>query len=85
MSAALFALPFNGCCLSPSPEPKPARLERGDRVVWAIDREEGWVISATADAVTICWDQTGYAVYSRCSLAARERIVAIEDDGEDWL
>jgi hypothetical protein len=26
------------------------------------------------------WDETGYAVYARCSLAARETIVAIKSE-----
>jgi hypothetical protein len=78
----MFALPF-GRCLSPSPEPKPRHLERGCRVVWTHDFEAGWVISLTPDAVTVWWDETGYCVYSRCSLAVQERIAVVDIDDEE--
>ena len=86
MSAATFAVPFYGRCVNPNPEPKPARLEAGRRVVWSADREEGTLLHVSAEWITVRWDESGIAVYSRCTLAARERVVVLETPAqEDWL
>jgi hypothetical protein len=79
-------LPFFGRCLHPQPEPTPARFETGRRVIWAADREEGTVLHVSPESITIRWDESGIAVYSRCTLAARERVVVLETErGGDWL
>jgi hypothetical protein len=86
MSAAGFALPFFGRCVSPQPEPTPARFEAGGRVVWSADREEGTLLHVSPESITVRWDQSGIAVYNRCTLAARERVVVLETTAvEDWL
>jgi hypothetical protein len=83
MSTALFALPFNGRCLSPNPEPAPRRFETGCRVCWIPDREEGTVVGLTLDAVAIEWDESEYCVYPLCGGAVRDRIAVLEQEG--WL
>ena len=86
MSVATFLLPFFGRCASPQPEPKPARFEAGRRVVWSADREEGTLLHVSPECITIRWDESGIAVYHRCTLAARERVVVLETPAqEDWL
>ena len=86
MSAVSFAVPFHGRCVSPNPEPMPARFEAGRRVVWSADREEGTLLQVTPECITVRWDESGIAVYNRCTLAARERVVVLETTtGEDWL
>jgi len=86
MSAAAFSLPFFGRCVSPQPEPTPARFEIGRRVVWSADREEGTLLHVSPESITVCWDESGIAVYNRCTLAARERVVVLETEGGgDWL
>ena len=85
MSAALFALPFDGRCLSPSPAPKPRRLEKGCRVVWLNDHDTGEVTGLIpGQAVAIQWDSTGrIEVYPLCSLAVRERIAVLDADTQE--
>jgi hypothetical protein len=86
MTMALFAVPFFGRCLSPQPEPKPTRFEAGRRVVWSADREEGTLLHVTPEFITVRWDESGIAVYNRCTLAARERVVVLETTtAEGWL
>ena len=86
MSAAAFAVPFYGRCVNPNPEPAPARFEIGRRVVWSADREEGTLLHVTPESITVRWDESGIAVYNRCTLAARERVVVLETVAqEDWL
>ena len=83
---ATFTVPFHGRCVSPNPEPAPARFEAGRRVVWSADREEGTLLQVTPESITVRWDESGIAVYNRCTLAARERVVVLETTtGEDWL
>lgn len=77
MSAALFAIPFSGRCVAPNPEPKPARFQKGARVVWLTDREEGFVGEVTDDAVCIHGDESSWAWYPLRSVAARERIMVL--------
>ena len=85
MSAA-FAVPFNGRCVSPNPEPKPAQFETGRRVVWSADREEGTLLHVSPEFITVRWDESGIAVYNRGTLAARERVVVLETaDREAWI
>jgi hypothetical protein len=79
-------LPFFGRCISPLPEPRPARFEAGRRVIWSADREEGTLLHVSPEFITVRWDESGIAVYNRCTLAARERVVVLETTtGEDWL
>ena len=78
MSALGFVAPFGCRCLHPLPEQKPARFEAGRRVVWATDREEGTLIHVSPESITVRWDESGIAVYSRCTLAARERVIVLE-------
>lgn len=86
MSALAFSLPFFGRCVSPNPEPKGPRFEVGRRVVWSADREEGTLIHVSPESITVRWDESGIAVYSRCTLAARERVIVLETiPQEDWL
>ena len=86
MSTPAFAVPCYGRCVSPNPEPKPARFETGCRVVWSADREEGTLIHVSPESITVRWDESGVAVYSRCTLAARERVVVLEmPTTEGWL
>jgi hypothetical protein len=78
MSTA-FCVPFpSSRCLSPLPEPREPRFEAGRRVVWSADREEGTLLHVSPESITVRWDESGIAVYSRCTLAARERIVLLE-------
>jgi hypothetical protein len=86
MSVATFSLPFFGRCVSPRPEPTPARFEAGRRVIWSADREEGTLLQVTPESITVRWDESGIAVYHRCTLAARERVIVLETNTvEDWL
>jgi hypothetical protein len=86
MSAAAFAVPFSGRCVSPSPEPAPVRFEVGRRVIWSADREEGTLLQVTPESITVRWDESGIAVYSRCTLAARERVIILETPTQEaWL
>ena len=78
MSAFAFSVPSFSRCISPLPEPKPARFEAGRRVIWSADREEGTLLHVSPEFITIRWDESGIAVYNRCTLAARERIVLLE-------
>ena len=83
---AAFSLPFHGRCVSPNPEPKPARFEAGRRVVWSADREEGTLLQVTPEFIAVRWDESGVAVYNRGTLAARERVVVLETaDREAWI
>jgi hypothetical protein len=77
-------VPFNGRCLVPLPVSEKPAFKKGIRVVWAGDQEEGTLLEATPDTLVVRWDETGYAVYARCSLAARETIVAIKSE-EAWV
>ena len=86
MSAATFSWPFPGRCVTPTPSPKPTRFETGRRVVWSADREEGTLLQVTPEFITIRWDESGIAVYSRCTLAARERVIVLETPiTEVWI
>jgi hypothetical protein len=79
-------LPFFGHCISPLPEPREPRFEAGRRVVWSADREEGTLLYVSPESITVRWDESGIAVYSRCTLAARERVVVLETvERRDWL
>jgi hypothetical protein len=81
-----FVVPFYGRCVSPNPEPTPARFETGRRVVWSADREEGTLLHVSPEFITVRWDESGIAVYNRCTLAARERVVVLETTtAEGWL
>jgi hypothetical protein len=81
-----FVVPFYGRCVSPNPEPTPARFETGRRVVWSADREEGTLLHVSPEFITVRWDESGIAVYHRCTLAARERVVVLETTtAEGWL
>jgi hypothetical protein len=81
-----FVVPFYGRCVSPNPEPTPARFEAGRRVVWSADREEGTLLHVSPESITVRWDESGIAVYNRCTLAARERVVVLETTtAEGWL
>ena len=84
MIALAFSMPFYGRCVSPNPEPQPARFEKGDRVIWLADREEGFVAAVTEYAVCIHWDESQWTGYPLHSVAARENIVVLgkEDDAE---
>jgi hypothetical protein len=83
---AAFSLPFHGRCVSPNPEPKPARFEAGRRVVWSADREEGTLLHVSPESITVRWDQSGIAVYNRCTLAASERVIVLETvNPEAWI
>ena len=86
MSALAFSVPFLGGCLSPLPEPKPECFEAGRRVVWSADREGGTLLHVSPESITVRWDESGIAVYNRCTLAARERVVVLgTEGGGDWL
>ena len=86
MSTAAFAVPFYGRCVSPNPEPTPARFETGRRVVWSADREEGTLLQVTPEFITVRWDESAIAVYNRCTLAARERVVVLDTtEWEAWI
>jgi hypothetical protein len=79
-------LPFFGRCISPLPEPREPRFEAGRRVVWSADREEGTLLQVTAEFITVRWDESGIAVYSRCTLAARERVITLETPTQEaWI
>lgn len=83
---ATLSLPFHGRCVSPNPEPAPARFETGCRVVWSADREEGTLLQVTPEFIAVRWDESGIAVYNRCTLAARERVVVLQTTTvEDWI
>ena len=87
MSALSFAVPFCGRCISPSPEPRPARFEVGARVVFLDDRDEGHVTGLIpGQAVAIRWENAGrIEVYALCS-GAIDRIAVLETErGGDWL
>ena len=71
-------LPFFGRCISPLPEPREPHFEAGRRVIWSADREEGILLHVSPEFITVRWDESGIAVYNRCTLAARERIVLLE-------
>ena len=85
--SADFAVPFpSSRCLSPLPEPREPCFETGRRVVWSADREEGTLLHVSPESITVRWDQSGIAVYNRCTLAARERVVVLETVNQgDWL
>ena len=86
MSAFAFSVPFFGRCISPLPEPKPERFEAGRRVVWSADREEGTLLHVSPESITVRWDESGIAVYNRCTLAARERVIVLETvNPEAWI
>ena len=86
MSAFAFSVPFFGRCISPLPEPKPERFEAGRRVVWSADREEGTLLHVSPESITVRWDESGIAVYDRCTLAARERVIVLETPTtEAWI
>ena len=86
MSAAAFAVPFYGRCVNPNPEPAPARFQAGRRVAWSADREEGTLIHVSPESITVRWDESGIAAYSRCTLAARERVVVLESPSQEaWI
>ena len=87
MSAFAFSVPFFSRCISPLPEPKPARFEAGRRVVWSADREEGTLLQVSPESITVRWDESGIAVYNRCTLAARERVVVLETVAKEdaWI
>ena len=79
-------LPFFGRCISPLPEPREPRFEAGRRVVWSADREEGTLIHVSPESITVRWDESGIAAYSRCTLAARERVVVLESPSQEaWI
>ena len=79
-------LPFFGRCISPLPEPREPRFEAGRRVVWSADREEGTLLHVSPESITVRWDESGIAVYSRCTLAASERVVVLETPTtEAWI
>ena len=79
-------LPFFGRCISPLPEPREPRFETGRRVVWSADREAGTLLHVSAESITVRWDESGIAVYSRCTLAASERVVVLETPPtEAWI
>jgi hypothetical protein len=85
-AAFAFAVPFCGRCVCPLPEPVAARFETGRRVVWSADREGGTLLHVSPESITVRWDESGIAVYNRCTLAARERVVVLETEGGgDWL
>ena len=79
MSAALFALPFDGRCLAPTPAPKPRHLEKGVRVAWQ-DGEQGTVGAVTPDALCVHWEQSASCWYPLNSIAATERIAVLETE-----
>jgi hypothetical protein len=72
------ALPFYGRCLHPQPEPKPARFEKGARVVWIPDHDEGEVTGVIPGlAVASAWDSTRRVEwYAMCS-GAMDRIATL--------
>ena len=82
-----FAVPFQGRCLSPSPEPRPARFEVGARVVFLDDRDEGYVTGLIpGQAVAIRWENArSIEVYSMFSGAMDRIAVLATDRGGDWL
>ena len=81
-----FAIPFFGRCVSPLPEPREPRFEAGRRVIWQADREEGTLLHVSPESITVRWDESGLQTYSRCTLAARERVVVLETPtSEGWL
>jgi hypothetical protein len=45
------------------------------------------LLHVSPESITVRWDESGIAVYSRCTLAARERIVILEtvNHEEAWL
>jgi hypothetical protein len=83
--SVLFALPFDGRCLSPSPVRQPLPFEKGARVAWQ-DGEEGLVCAVTADALCIHWETGTWGWYQLHSIAATERITVLATRPEsDWL
>ena len=78
MSAALFALPF-GRCLSPSPYPERRAFKKGDLVCWAPDQEQGVVMAADEDRVSVAWEESQWCVYSTGS-GAIDRITVLETE-----
>jgi hypothetical protein len=86
MGALAFTVPFFGRCVSPLPEPKEPRFEAGRRVVWSADREEGTLLHVSPESITVRWDESGIAVYNRCTLAASERVIVLETvNPEAWI
>jgi len=83
MSTGLFALPFAGRCLHPNPAPSSPPFQKGCRVIWRPDREEGLVVGLTPHSVSIEWDESEACTYALTTLAVRERIVALEPPEED--
>ena len=79
MSAALFALPFDGRCLSPTPAREPQRFEKGARVAWQ-DGEEGTVGAVTVEALCVHWDESAYCLYPLFG-GAIDRISVLETEG----
>jgi hypothetical protein len=78
----MFKLPF-GRCLSPQPYPEKPAFKKGDLVCWAPDHEQGVVMAADEERVTVAWEESQSCTYSTSSLAARENIVAFENsEGE---
>jgi hypothetical protein len=85
--SATFAVPFYGRCISPQPEPRPARFKVGARVVFLEDRDEGYVTGLIpGQAVAIRWENAGrIEVYSMFSGAMERIAVLATDRGGDWL
>ena len=73
-----FAVPFYGRCVSPSPEPKPARFEVGARVVFLDDRDEGYVTGLiSGHAVAIRWENAGRIEWYPLFGGAAQRIAVL--------
>ena len=86
MSTA-FALPFFGRCVSPQPEPRPARFEVGARVVFLDDRDEGYVTGLIPGAaIAIRWKNAGRIEWYPVFGGAVERIaVLVCQEEEAWI
>jgi hypothetical protein len=55
-------------------------------VVWSADREEGTLLHVSPESITVRWDESGIAVYNRCTLAASERVIVLETvNPEAWI
>jgi hypothetical protein len=85
--SATFAVPFYGRCISPQPEPRPARFEVGARVVFLDDRDEGCVTGLIPGAaIAIRWENTGRIErYPLCGGAAQRIAVLGWQDEEAWV
>jgi len=86
--SATFAVPFYGRCISPQPEPRPARFEVGARVVFLDDRDEGHVTGLIPGAaIAIRWEHAGRIEWYPLCGGAAQRIAVLgwQEEEEAWI